>query len=307
MSYWDASLGAKYVHEDGPCLMSQTAYKHACFRAEKIVEKLNGWVDLDAKTDPFLEKPVSSTIQRYDKKLGMYGECNYNVSIVEMLLHTYLGEGCPHQAFTDVEPPIPVVVLPGVFCSGKNMITTIANFVSDKYLNGWERVLDCGSGSGIAGLVLDESCGPLTAIDINWRAVLNTQINCAIYGKTIRTIFGGPEKLGRKPGFRKYFDVIFFNSPFCIVNDDQYTPCEVERAWVISRSQLRRFFFTSKELISCSGQIFYVVSSESRIDLVQEAAKKAGFECYQTVRFYDKIDLDGKSKIEEILLMIFSS
>lgn len=163
----------------------------------------------------------------------------------------------------------PILVLPDVFNpkllrSGEFLVQQLAR---RELLPSNSRVLDLGSGSGVAGVTAARRGCDVTAIDINPSAVRCTRINALLNNVSLDTREGdlfGPVQDQR-------FDVVLFNPPYYrgVPRDG------IDHAWR-SPDVVERFSGGLAKHLTPGGHALLVLSSDGEQQSFLQALDRAG-------------------------------
>jgi len=130
-----------------------------------------------------------------------------------------------------------------------------------------EKVLEIGTGCGLAAIVCAEQGAEVTAVDINPEAVSCAKKNAEKYNLKIDFRKGDLfEPINEK------FDLIIFNSP--------YLPGEDKDVALVNTGAVQRFLQEYRNYLNKNGRAWIVVSSISDFEAKGKiiAAKKVAFE-----------------------------
>lgn len=175
------------------------------------------------------------------------------------------------------------VVLPNVFSPKYFHDTEI--FASQIPIYGEEVLLEIGPGTGaISVIAAKRGAKKIVAIDINPDAVKNTQINIEkhqLQGK-IEVRLGNlyaPLKPDEK------FDVIFWNTPFGLIDEQAISPLE-KAVYDPGYKATERFIKEARGHLNPGGKVLIGFSSTlGKLDLLKQFIREAGFnfrEIYKT-------------------------
>ncbi len=138
-------------------------------------------------------------------------------------------------------------------------------------LQGDERVLELGTGSGIIGIHCARAGAVVTATDISRGAVANTRHNAGLNGLDISII-----QTDLFSGLNGCFDVIIFNPPYLSGEDAEKLGAEDRRQLVggVTGSEISiEFLNEAKDFLAPDGAIYLLVSSETASTILEHARK----------------------------------
>jgi len=143
-------------------------------------------------------------------------------------------------------------------------------------INGGERVLDLGCGTGIVGIyAAKRGAREVIQLDINPYATLLAKCNSIINNadsKTLSIVGNMFDPIVKK----KLFDIIAFNPPYLPVKDEGL----IGKSWSggeSGREIIDEFLKAFDIFLNCDGKLFLINSSLSNYDLTLKILGKKGF------------------------------
>jgi len=167
---------------------------------------------------------------------------------------------------------ITVYTYPNVYPPSDDTYLLIDSFS----INGGERVLDLGCGTGIIGIyAAKRGAREVIQLDINPYATLLAKCNSIINNvdsKTLSIVGNMFDPIVEK----KLFDIIAFNPPYLPVEDEGL----IGKSWsggVSGREIIDEFLKVFDMFLKCDGRLFLINSSLSNYDLTLKILSKKGF------------------------------
>lgn len=157
----------------------------------------------------------------------------------------------------EVDPSIRIRVLPGVYPPSTDSYILIESLD----VEGSEKVLDMGCGTGIISLHLAKKGCEVVAVDIDERAVENTILNAKLNNVAIKVF-----KSNLFDKIKEKFDIIVFNPPYLPTKGENISWDGGEGGIEI----LDRFLENAWKFLRKRGKIYIVASSLTNIDLLME-------------------------------------
>lgn len=140
-----------------------------------------------------------------------------------------------------------------------------------------DNVLEIGPGTGIVTIMaLMRGAACATAIDVNPDAVQNTIENAKRFGMTdrVRVLHGD---VYAPLGAGERFDVIFWNTPFGLVNEEDLPMLE-RAVFDPGYEATRRFVLGAREHLNTGGRVYVGFSSTlGKPEVLRTIASEAGF------------------------------
>lgn len=166
-----------------------------------------------------------------------------------------------------------LLILPGVF--SPKAFTDGQEFAEDvPAIVGNKEFLEIGTGTGlIACHVAENGATRVVATDINPRACENTRLNAQNRNVTIDVREGSVFE----PVQGEKFDFIFWNHPFKFTEE----PVEdvlLQSVFEQGYTNLEIYFRDGVKYLKSGGKLLLGTSSIARLDLIQEFAKKYGYD-----------------------------
>jgi HemK-related putative methylase len=164
---------------------------------------------------------------------------------------------------------LPQVFNPGLFASGQLLAREIDR--REELLPCGARVLDLGTGSGLAAIFAARKAGRVLATDINPHAVRCARINVLLNGLENRVEVRQADLLD---GVSECFDVLLFNPPYY-----RGTPRDaLDQAWR-SPDVLERFASQLPGVLNPGGYALVVLSSDGEQAAFLESFRSNGLTC----------------------------
>ena len=176
------------------------------------------------------------------------------------------------------------IVLPNVF-SPKYFNDTEA-FAQNLPVTKGEVMLEIGPGTGAISITAAyKGASHILAIDINPSAVENTRRNIALHHMEDRVEVREGDLYGALKEGEK-FDVIFWNTPFGFVPEDQNVSALERAVYDPGYKATERFVLESRKYLKPGGRVYIGYgSTQGRMDLIEKFVKEAGYSMrliYQT-------------------------
>ena len=167
---------------------------------------------------------------------------------------------------------VTVYTHPDVYVPSDDTFLLIESLV----INGGERVLDLGCGTGVVGIyAAKRGAKEVIQLDINPYAVLLAKCNSMINNVDSKTL-GVVGNMFDPIIEKRQFDIIAFNPPYLPVKDEGL----IGKSWSggeSGRDVIDEFLKVFDKFLSCSGKVFLINSSFSNYNLTLKILGKKGF------------------------------
>jgi release factor glutamine methyltransferase len=160
---------------------------------------------------------------------------------------------------------LPQVFNPALFASGQLLASEIER--RDDLLPAGARVLDLGTGSGLAAIAAARNASSVVATDINPHAVRCARINALLNGVEKRVEVRCGDLFDAVHGER--FEVVLFNPPYYVGKPRD----ALDQAWR-SPDVIERFALGLPNALSADGHALVVLSSDGEQDAFVQAFER---------------------------------
>jgi len=129
-----------------------------------------------------------------------------------------------------------------------------------------KNILDIGCGSGILSVISAAKGANVTAVDINERAVANTEKNAKTHKLKIKA-----KKSDLFSNVRGKFDIILFNPPYIPEDENDKYLTNAQKLALTSGSTgadlIKRFLKDFEKYLTPNGKVLMIISSDNNITL----------------------------------------